>query len=117
MSYTHGVDSEVGTLKTVLVHRPGPELKRMTARTRDRLLFEKLPWVGGAQQEHDRLTQALRDQGVEVLYVTELLQDALEYAAARAQAIATVTSNPRLGDELRGQLRDHLIGLSPEELA
>jgi arginine deiminase len=117
VSYTHGVDSETGTLKTVLVHRPGPELKRLTARARDRLLFDKLPWAGGAQQEHDRLTQSLRDQDVEVLYVTELLQDTLEYQAARDEAIAAAISRPALGDGLAAQVSERLAGLAPEDLA
>jgi arginine deiminase len=116
VSYTHGADSEVGRLRTVLVHRPGAELRRITPRCRDRLLFDALPWIGRAQQEHDVLTQALRDQGVEVLYVTELLQDALEYRSARDQAIASVLASG-LGDELRSQLRSHLDDLAPEALA
>jgi arginine deiminase len=117
VTYTHGVDSETGTLRTVLMHRPGPELKRITGRTRDRLLFDKLPWAGGAQQEHDRLTQVLRDQDVEVLYVAELLQDALEYQAARDEAIAAAVAGPALGDELAAQARDWLDALAPEDLA
>jgi arginine deiminase len=81
------------------------------------MLLPNLPWAERAQAEHDAFADTLRTSGVAVLYLTELLQDALEYAAARAQAIGTVTSNPRLGDELRGQLRGYLAGLSPEELA
>ena len=81
------------------------------------MLLPTLPWAERAQAEHDAFADTLRASGVAVLYLTELLQDALEYAAARAQAIGTVTSNPRLGDELRGQLRGFLTGLSPEELA
>ncbi len=95
MTHVHGVDSEVGRLRTVLVHRPGLELKRMTPRSRDRLLFETLPWGCRAQEEHDVFTQAMRDQGVEVLYVTELLQDALEYQPARDEAIAAVLAGRR----------------------
>ena len=117
LSYTHGVDSEIGRLRTVLVHRPGLELKRITPRHKDRLLFGALPWVGRAQQEHDIFTQALRDQGVEVLYVTELLQDTLEYQDARQEAIASVLSDAALGDELRAQLHGHLDELDPEALA
>ena len=113
----HGVDSEVGRLRTVLVHRPGPELKRMTPRSRDRLLFDTLPWTCRAQQEHDVFTQSLRDQDVEVLYVTELLQDALEYQPARDEAIGAALADPMLGDELRDQLRASLDALGPEELA
>jgi arginine deiminase len=114
---TSGVDSEVGQLKTVLMHRPGPELERMTPRHRDRLLFGTLPWVSRARQEHDVLCQALRDQGVEVLYLTELLQDALEYQAARQAAIALAVGDAGLGDDLRSQLRAHLERLGPEALA
>jgi arginine deiminase len=111
------VDSEVGTLRTVLLHRPGAELKRFTHRNADKLLFNGVPWVGRAQQEHDVFAQALRDRGVEVLYLTEMLQDALEYQAARDQAAASVLGDARLGDELRGQLRGHLAGLDPEAFA
>jgi arginine deiminase len=114
---TKGADSEVGQLRTVLMHRPGSELQRMTPRHRDRLLFGRLPWVSRARQEHDILSQALRDQGVEVLYLTELLQDCLEYQGARAEAIGLAGADTGLGDELRGQLRAHLEDLGPEALA
>ena len=117
MSYTHGVDSEIGTLRTVLVHRPGLELRRITPRNRDLLLFEALPWVGRAQQEHDIFTRALREHDVEVLYVTELLQDVLEYQPARDEAIASVLRDVTLGDELRCRLQSYLGDLDPEVLA
>jgi arginine deiminase len=117
VSHIHGVDSEVGQLRTVLTHRPGAELRRITPRTRDSLLFAGLPWVSRAQQEHDVLAQALRDHDVEVLYVTELLQDALEYPVARQEAVDAAVSDPRLGEQLRADLRCHLTGLDPEVLA
>ena len=63
------VDSEVGRLRTVLLHRPGAELKRLTPRNNDQLLFDGIPWVDRAQEEHDGFAQALRDHGVEVLYL------------------------------------------------
>jgi arginine deiminase len=113
----YGVDSEVGRLRTVLVHRPGAELRRVTPQQRCGMLLPALPWAERAQAEHDAFADALRTAGVAVLYLTELLQDALEYAAAREQAMEAVLSDPRLGEELRGQLADHLAGLSPEELA
>jgi arginine deiminase len=117
VSYAHGVDSEVGALRTVLVHRPGPELNWTTPGSPDRLLSASRPWVAGAQQEHDILTQALRDQGVEVLYVTELLQDALEYQAARDEAIALAAAGAALGDDLRAQVTGRLGALATEDLA
>jgi arginine deiminase len=76
-----------------------------------------IPWAERAQAEHDAFAAALRAAGVTVLYLTELLQDALEYEPARAKAIETAICDPRLGEELRGQLRDYLSGLRPEELA
>jgi arginine deiminase len=115
--HTNGADSEIGTLRTVLVHRPGPELTRLTPRTSGRLLLRALPWVAGAQREHDVLAQALRDSGAEVLYITELLQDALEYAGARAEAIASALGHAALGDSLRAQVSARLAALSPEDLA
>src|SRR5580700_6150773 len=58
---------------------PGPGAAQITPRDAGRLLYHTLPWASRAQQEHDALASALREHGVEVLYVTELLQDALEY--------------------------------------
>ncbi|GAA0348770.1 arginine deiminase [Actinoallomurus spadix] len=116
MTHVHRVDSEVGRLRTVLLHRPGPELKRLTPRNNDQLLFDGIPWVGRAQQEHDAFAQALRDHGVEVLYLTELLQETLEYRDARAEAIADVLSDQRLGDRLRAILESHLADLTTEDL-
>jgi arginine deiminase len=112
-----GADSEVGQLRTVLMHRPGPELQRLTPRHRDRMLLRTLPWLSRARQEHDVLSQALRDEGVEVLYLVELLQDCLEYQTARDEAIGVAVAEAGLGDELRDQLRAHLEDLAPEALA
>jgi len=117
VSRIYGVDSEVGRLRTVLVHRPGAELRRLTPQRSCGMLFASPPWAERAQAEHDAFAGALRARGVAVLYLTELLQDALEYAVARQHAIEQVLADPRLGDELRGQLREHLAGLRPEELA
>ncbi len=80
------------------------------------MLLPAPPWAERARVEHDTFTGALRAHGVEVLYLTELLQDALEYAPGRQQAIATAIRDRRLGEELRGQLEEYLEGLRPEEL-
>lgn len=117
VSHLYGVDSEVGRLRTVLVHRPGAELRRITPDHRCGMLFPSLPWAERAQDEHDAFAGALREQGVAVLYLTELLQDALEYSVARRHAVDWVLADPRLGEELRASLKDHLHGLRPEELA
>jgi arginine deiminase len=116
VTHAYRVDSEVGRLRTVLLHRPGAELKRLTPRNNDQLLFDAIPWVGRAQQEHDAFAEALRGHGVEVLYLTELLQDTLEFQPAREDAIAGVLNDPRLGDQLRKIVRGFLDDLTPEDL-
>jgi arginine deiminase len=113
----HGVDSEVGRLRTVMLHRPGPELKRLTPRNNDKLLFDGIPWVARAQDEHDVFAQALRDRDVEVLYLTDLLTETLQSPTAREHAIAGAMSNLHLGDTLRDYLDAALHDQSPEQLS
>jgi arginine deiminase len=116
VSRFQGADSEVGQLRSVIAHRPGAELRRVTPRDRGRLLFAGVPWADRARQEHDAFTQVLRDHDVEVLYLTELLQDVLEYAPARRRAIEAALGSVMLGDDLTGQVRRHLDELGPEAL-
>jgi arginine deiminase len=113
---THGVDSEVGRLRTVMLHRPGPELKRLTPRNNDRLLFDGIPWVSRAQEEHDGFAQALRDRDVEVLYLVDLLRETLESPAARTAAIDGVMEGLHLGDTLRTYLVEAFGAMTPSEL-
>ncbi|MET1007130.1 MAG: arginine deiminase [Propionibacteriaceae bacterium] len=112
-----GVRSEVGRLRTVMLHRPGNELRRLTPRNNDALLFDGIPWVDRAQEEHDAFADALRSRDVEVLYLSKLLSETLEDVSARAQAVDLTLTELRLGDHLRRHLREHLSGLSPEDLA
>jgi len=112
-----GVSSEVGLLRTVLLHRPGPELKRLTPRNNDKLLFDGIPWVSRAQDEHDAFAGALRDHDVEVLYLTDLLVEALGVPGARERAIGDVLDSLHLGDSLRDYLAVALADLDPDALA
>ncbi|PZF86445.1 arginine deiminase [Jiangella anatolica] len=116
-STTDAADSEVGRLRTVMLHRPGPELKRLTPRNNDKLLFDGIPWVGRAQDEHDAFADTLRNHGVEVLYLAQLLAQTLAGDAARQECIDAALADPRHGDTLRAVLRDHLSGLHPDDLA
>jgi arginine deiminase len=111
------VDSEVGRLRTVLLHRPGPELKRLTPRNSADLLFDAIPWVERAQEEHDAFAAALRGHGVEVLYLRELLAEALAADDdARAAIVERTVAEPRLGTTLQQQVREHLTSLDVEQL-
>ncbi|MDQ4037418.1 MAG: arginine deiminase [Actinomycetota bacterium] len=110
-------DSEVGRLRTVLLHRPGPELKRLTPRNNDALLFDDIPWVGRAQEEHDAFAASLGEHGVEVLYVDQLLTEVMAVPAARAEVIAGAVDDPRLGVTLRDVAACHLADLAADDLA
>ena len=63
--------SEIGKLNKVLLHRPGFELEALTPSTMERLLFDDIPYLKVAQQEHDRFAEVLRENGVEVVYYVE----------------------------------------------
>jgi len=113
-----GVTSEVGRLRTVILHRPGPELRRLTPRNNDALLFDGLPWVARAQEEHDAFAELLRSRGVEVLLLGELLTEALAHSgAARMHGIGAAVDARRLGLPLAQELSAYLRTLEPAALA
>ena len=72
------VKSEIMPLKKVLLHRPGKELLNLTPDTLSRLLFDDIPYLPDAIKEHDEFAQALRDNGVEVVYLEDLMTEVLE---------------------------------------
>ncbi|HTQ16330.1 arginine deiminase family protein, partial [Mycobacterium sp.] len=100
-----GTNSEVGTLRVAILHRPGAELRRLNPRNNDQLLFDGLPWVSRAQEEHDQFAELLRSRGVEVLLMSELLTEALKHSgAARMQGVAAAVDTRRLGVPLAQEL-------------
>ncbi|GAA4868113.1 arginine deiminase [Actinomycetospora straminea] len=112
------VDTEVGALRTVVLHRPGPELERLTPRNADRLLFDGIPWVDRAQLEHDAFADLLRGEGVRVLLLADVLVEALAAVpAARDQGIADAVDERTLGRELGGAVRAELAELDDAALA
>ena len=112
-----GVTSEVGRLRTVLLHRPGDELKRLTPRNNVELLFDGIPWLERAQEEHDAFAEALRTRGVEVLYVLDLLTAALDSGVARQELLADIVAPQQVGPALAPALADYLLSLSSPQLA
>ena len=117
MTAVLGADSEVGRLRSVMLHRPGRELQRLTPRNNDRLLFDGIPWVERAQEEHDSFAEALTSRGVEVLYLGQLLGEALTSPQARAEACAGALALPQLGDRLAARVAAYLDDLDETQLA
>ena len=72
------VFSEIGKLKKVLLHRPGEELENLTPKYLDDLLFDDIPYLPLAQKEHDAYAEAFRKEGIEVVYLVDLVAEVLD---------------------------------------
>ena len=113
-----GVHSEVGRLRKVMVHRPGLELQRLTPSNHDDLLFDDVLWVERAQYEHDQFVARMRERGVEVFLLTDLLAEALAASdEARARVIELVASEHTVSWSLVDEIRALLSELKPGDLA
>jgi arginine deiminase len=113
-----GVHSEVGRLRKVMVHRPDLSLQRLTPSNHDDLLFDDVLWVERAQYEHDQFVARMRERGVEVFLLSELLADALMAShEARQRLIELVVSEYTVGWSLVDEIRGLLFELKPDQLA
>jgi arginine deiminase len=111
------VDSEVGRLRQVVLHRPDLELKRLTPDNAADLLFDDVLWVSRAQAEHDAFAQALRSRGVVVHYYGDLLAQTLEVPEARAYILDRVFDPRWHGPLAAATLRASMDGLDSARLA
>src|SRR5213078_3934077 len=112
-----GVNSEVGRLRQVVLHRPDLELKRLTPDNAADLLFDDVLWVSRAQAEHDAFAAALSSRGVVVHYYSDLLARTLEIADAREYILDRVFDPRWHGPLAASTLRAAMAGLDPAELA
>ena len=104
------VDSEVGKLRTVLVHRPDLSLQRLTPANCHQLLFDDVIWVRKAREEHDIFCDLMRERGVEVLLLHDLLRECMDMQPARswllAQRLKPDIYGSWLGQELHAWLAE-----------
>ncbi|MFF9819093.1 arginine deiminase [Streptomyces sp. NPDC014006] len=114
---TFHVDSEVGRLRQVVLHRPGLELSRLTPRNVDALLFDDILWAKRAREEHDAFAQALRDHGVRVHYFADLLARTLDVPEARAWLLDRILTPAIVGPALIDPVRALCAELDGETLA
>src|SRR4029453_6733968 len=109
------VPSEVGKLRQVIVHRRDLSLKRLPPGNHDELLFDDVLWVERAQYEHDQFVARMRERGVEVLYVADLLTEALRASeGGRRRLIELVASEYTVGISLVDEVRTVLWNLPPD---
>jgi arginine deiminase len=113
-----GVHSEVGRLRKVMVHRPELSLSRLTPSNHDDLLFDDVLWVERAQYEHDQFVAKMRDRGVEVFVLVELLGEALAASdEGRRKLIELAASEFTVGISLVDEVRSVLAAMAPDALA
>lgn len=92
------ITSEIGKLKTVLLHRPGAELENLTPNYLKDLLFDDIPYLKVAQAEHDAFAEVLRSRGVEVLYLDQMAAESLTDDQVRDYFIHEMVSESKQGD-------------------
>jgi arginine deiminase len=111
------VQSEVGQLRQVIVHRPGLELSRLTPQNAAGLLFDDVMWAKKAKEEHDAFAETLRDRGVQVHYFAQLLAETLEVPAGRSFVLDRVCTPENLGPTLVAPVRRRFEDLDGAQLA
>ena len=102
---TFNVGSEIGQLRQAIVHRPGPELSRLTPDNIESLLFDDVVWASKAKEEHDAFAEALRDKGVVLHYYGQLLAETLALPAGRAFVLDRLCTPQLLGPSLVDPVR------------
>ena len=117
MSSPIQVYSEIGRLRRVLLHRPGAELENLVPEYLEQLLFDDIPDLHMAQQEHDAFAETLRQQGVEVVYLIDLVAESLTDSELIAQFIEDFLSDARITtDRERQSLREYLSSLETKQM-
>lgn len=111
------ITSEIGKLKAVLLHRPGREIENLVPEYLERLLFDDIPYLKIARQEHDAFAEVLRQNGAEVYYVEKLMTDILSDSGLREEFISEFLSESSIEDDaIMDGLKEYLKGLEVEEL-
>lgn len=110
------VFSEIGKLKKVMLHRPGKELENLLPDYLERLLFDDIPFLEDAQKEHDAFAQALRDEGIEVLYLEQLAAESLTSPEIRDQFIEEYLDEANIRDrQTKVAIRELLHGIKDNQ--
>ena len=111
------VDSEVGELKQVILHRPGLELARLTPDNVHSLLFDDVMWAERAREEHDGFAEVLRGRGVKVRYFADLLGDVLATPEGLDFVTSRLFNNNTVGPELVEACERLVANVNPQRLA
>lgn len=111
------VTSEIGKLKKVMLHKPGVELEHLVPDELERLLFDDIPYLKTARCEHDYFADILRNQGVEVVYMEDLMAEVLRHDPAVKEEFVrqVVDESGSMAQSFKPQLYDYLIHMEDEK--
>lgn len=111
------ITSEIGKLRAVLLHRPGREIENLVPEYLEKLLFDDIPYLKIAQQEHDAFAEVLRENGSEVYYIEKLVSDILSDCEIKENFVCTFMAECNIrNNNVRLALEDYLKGLESCEL-
>ena len=109
--------SEIGKLNKVLLHRIGDEKEGLVPDNFERLLFDDIPYLKVAQQEHDKFADLLRENDVEVIYYVDETVKALKDKAVRQEFVRKFISESDIYSEaVRDALEEYLMGMTVKEM-
>ncbi|MBQ8389623.1 MAG: arginine deiminase, partial [Oscillibacter sp.] len=107
--------SEIGRLRKVMLHRPGGELENLVPEYLERLLFDDIPYLKEAQREHDAFAECLRAQGVEVVYLTDLVAQSITDVSVRQEFIRQFIKESGVSDERTGERLYEYLSEMPDK--
>lgn len=111
------ITSEIGKLKTVLLHRPGAEVENLTPEYLSRLLFDDIPYLEKMQAEHDAFADALRARNIEVLYLDQLAAESLQTPELKEQFVSEMLESSKQGGRrVTTALHDFLLAMDTPEM-
>lgn len=117
MSSFINVTSEIGKLKKVMLHRPGQEVENLVPEYLGRLLFDDIPYLKIAQQEHDKFAEVLRQNGAEVYYLEELISEVLEDKNIKLEFLGEfLTESDITSPTLKETLIEYLINMPTRQM-
>ncbi|SES38867.1 arginine deiminase [Salipaludibacillus aurantiacus] len=115
--YPIHVDSEIGRLQTVMLHRPGKEVENLTPDSLSKLLFDDIPYLPAIQKEHDYFANTLRNRGIEVLYLDTLMVESLSDKEKRETFVDQLLSESKQMVNGSSQLlKEYLLSFDTKQM-
>lgn len=111
------VNSEIGKLKKVMVHRPGQEMENLMPDYLERLLFDDIPFLEGAQKEHDYFVEVMEERGVEVVYLEKLAAEAIDAGQAKEEFVDLwLTETSIVSENVQAIVKEKLLAMDTFEM-